>query len=473
MDPVDSGEALVFRRLAVVSQSIAVMQRFLRKAGVDRAVLFAILARIWGGAAGPVTALLIVTKFTPPLQGYYYTFGSLLALQIFAELGLGTVIIQFASHEWSKLGLDKNGKIFGDTISLSRLVSLAQIASKWYLVASIIVTIGLGIGGHIFFSQSPNTTIEWKMPWYALCLLTGMNLSFIPIWALLEGCNQVSKVYFYRFFQGLCTNLSIWSAILLGANLWTAAISSLVGFICAGTYIRTNYWEFLKTLLFTRPAGPHIGWRLEILPMQWRIALSWISGYFAFSLFTPVLFQYQGPVVAGQMGMTWSLVVFIGAISSSWLYPKVPHFGILIAQQEYKELDRIFWHTTKIITAITSLLAIAIWFLAYILYALGHPFAIRILPPLPTGIFLLAQIIQTISFPISSYLRAHKREPLLFLSVMFAILTTLSTLILGKYFSSIGIAAGYLFANIIIFPFMVLVWYRCRTDWHCMHSEDQ
>ncbi len=471
MQPIDSGEPVVLHRLMRVSHAIAFVQCLLRKAGVDHAVIFAILARIWGGAAGPVTALLIVTNFTPALQGYYYTFGSLLALQIFVELGLGTVIIQFASHEWSKLGLDEKRRIVGDISSLSRLVSLAQVASKWYLVASIMATLGLGIGGHIFFSQSSNTTIEWKMPWYILCLLTGINLSLVPIWSLLEGCNQVSKVYFYRFFQGLCTSVSIWLAILLGANLWTPSISSLVGLIYAGTFIRRNYWKFLRTLLFTRPTGPRIAWRLEILPMQWRIALSWISGYFAFSLFTPVLFQYQGPEVAGQMGMTWSLVVAIGAISSSFLFPKVPRFGILIAQQKYKELDRIFWRVTKIIAGITSLLAITIWFLVYILYKLDHPFATRILPPLPTGVFLLAQVIQTISFPISSYLRAHKKEPLLFLSVIFACLSALSALILGRYFSSIGIATGYLLANIIIFPFIVLVWYRCKTQWHHMPRE--
>jgi O-antigen/teichoic acid export membrane protein len=471
MNRIGFREFIVLHMPTVVSQSIPLVQRLLQKAGVDRAVLFAILARIWGVAAGPVTALLIATKFTPASQGYYYTFVSLLGLQIFAELGLGTVIIQFASHEWSKLGLDERGRIVGDTSSLSRLVSLAQVASKWYLVASIMVTLGLGIGGYIFFSQSLNTTVVWKMPWFTLCLLTGITLSLVPIWSLLEGCNQVSKVYFYRFFQGLCTSVSIWFAILLGANLWTASISSLVGLLYAGTFIRRNYWEFLKNLLSTHPTGPRLHWRLEILPMQWRIALSWISGYFAFSLFTPVLFQYQGPEVAGQMGMTWSLVVAIGAISSSFLFPKVPRFGILIAQQKYKELDRIFWRITKIIAGITSLLAITIWFLVYILYKLDHPFATRILPPLPTGLFLLAQVIQTISFPISSYLRAHKKEPLLFLSVIFACLSALSALILGRYFSSIGIAAGYLLANIIIFPFMVLFWYRCKTKWHHMPRE--
>ena len=48
---------------------------------------------------------------TAELQGYYYTFTSLIALQVFLELGFSIVVTQFASHEWANLNLDKNGYI--------------------------------------------------------------------------------------------------------------------------------------------------------------------------------------------------------------------------------------------------------------------------------------------------------------------------------------------------------------------------
>ena len=128
--------------------------RLARKFAVDRAVLFALLLRIWTILSGPVTVLLIATKFSPEVQGFYYTFATILALQVFVELGLGVVITQFASHEWAKLRLDEAGNIVGDDHSLSRLVSIARLALKWYGLASIIVAIGLGIGGHLFFSSS-------------------------------------------------------------------------------------------------------------------------------------------------------------------------------------------------------------------------------------------------------------------------------------------------------------------------------
>jgi len=56
--------------------------------GVDRAIFFTVLTRGWNASAGLVTIFLVSHFLSPVLQGYYYTFYSLIALQVFAELGL-------------------------------------------------------------------------------------------------------------------------------------------------------------------------------------------------------------------------------------------------------------------------------------------------------------------------------------------------------------------------------------------------
>jgi len=444
------------------------LRQLLRRLEVDRAVLFGILARIWQICAAPVTAILIATRFTPEVQGYYYTFASLLALQVFVQLGLGRVVIQFASHEWSKLSINKSGQIVGDKDALSRLVSLAGIASRWYIAGSIIVIFGLGLGGHYFFSIKPDlaANINWTLPWLALCLFTGLTICLVPVWSLLEGCNQVSNVYMYRFIEGVAKSIPIWLAILVGAELWTPVISSLAGIICAIIFLHQRYWEFLKTLLLSRAVGPQIKWRAEMLPMQWRIAVSWLSGYFVFSMFTPVLFQYHGAVVAGQMGMTWSLITVLSSISSAWVSPRAPYFGMLIAQNKYEQLDKLFWRLVIIVTTVASLGALSIWSLVFILYKVQFSLITRILPPLPTGLFLLATVIMLTSVPFSIYLHAHKKAPLMYVSLSCGILVCISNLTLGKHFGVNGMAAGYLVINILVVPFIFLIWYRCRAKWH-------
>src|SRR6266699_1194993 len=143
--------------------------KFSKSLEIDRAVFFGLLSRIWGLAAGGVTAILIATYFSPEIQGYYYTFTTILALQVFAELGLGTVAVQFASHEWSKLNLDESGRIVGDGDALSRLVSVAKVVTRWFLFAGVLVAVGVGAAGYVFFSTSPDHNIDWVSPWFLLC----------------------------------------------------------------------------------------------------------------------------------------------------------------------------------------------------------------------------------------------------------------------------------------------------------------
>ena len=441
------------------------IREFLHRIDVDKAVLYGFLAKIWSLVAGPITAILIATKFTPELQGYYYTFASLLALQVFVELGLGTVIVQFASHEWSKLGFDSSGRIVGDAIALSRLVSIANIVFKWYFVGAIIISIGLGAGGFFFFSQEAETVIHWTAPWLMLSLLTGVTLCFVPVWSLLEGCNQVAKVYMYRFFDGVIKSIPLWLAISMGAELWTPVVSSVFSLILAVLFLYKYYWEFLKSLIFSRSVGDGVKWNSEILPMQWRVAVSWISGYCIYSIMTPVLFKYQGAAVAGQMGLTWSLLSVLG-VASSFLHPKVPQFGIFVAQKKYRELDNYFWKITRIFVSIAVFIALSIYILVWILDGFNFPLASRLLPILPTSLFLLAQFFMTVSIPFSYYMFAHKENPLTLLTVVNAILTGTATLILGKYYSAIGIAWGFLLIQALIIPFIFFIWYRCRLKWH-------
>ena len=81
------------RRLPALFWFRDVLKRLMRRAEINSAVVYGIVANCWRVISGPVTILLIATRFSPELQGYYYTFGSILALQYFVELNLSSVII--------------------------------------------------------------------------------------------------------------------------------------------------------------------------------------------------------------------------------------------------------------------------------------------------------------------------------------------------------------------------------------------
>lgn len=112
------------------------------------------------------------------------------------------------------------------------------------------------------------------------------------------------------------------------------------------------------------------------------------------------------------MSLTWSLLGVLG-VASSFLSPKVPQFGIFIAQKKYKELDRLFWNITRIFVSIAILMALSIYILVWILNGFNFSLATRLLPLLPTSLFLLAQFFMTVSMPFSYYMFADKKNPLM------------------------------------------------------------
>jgi O-antigen/teichoic acid export membrane protein len=301
------------------------------------------------------------------------------------------------------------------------------------------------------------------VPWVLLCFLTGPTLFLTPFWSLLEGCNQVSSLYAFRLSQVFFVSLSTWISILAGAGLWTTSIASLTSLLCSFYFIRKKYWFFFKTLFNSKPTGAVINWRSDVLPLQWRVTLTWISAYFVNNFVIPVLFKYQGPVIAGQMGMTWGVMNIVTSFPSSWLSPAFPRFGILIAQKKYTEFKQYFKKIAKIFAFVLIVGALGTWFIIYLLNFLNLSLGKRFLPPSIAGIFMLSIIFGTILAPASYYVRAQKKEPYVFLTLVQSAFIGTFSYIFGKYYSTTAVAYVFLINSMIIsFPWNLFIWYRFR-----------
>ena len=220
---------------------------------VDRAVMFAVLSKVWSLFAAPITLLLISLYLKPEVQGLYYTFLSLVAMQSFVELGFCIVITQFASHEWAGLYLDDSGFISGDERARQRLISLGRLVFKWYACASIIFVLLVGGGGYLFLSQSPDLGISWKGPWFSLMVVAGLQLWALPFLSLLEGCNQVHTIYRFRFVQGVFISLAMWMAMSLDFGLWMAIAGVGAGLIATLYLILIVYRKFFQPFFTFKP----------------------------------------------------------------------------------------------------------------------------------------------------------------------------------------------------------------------------
>jgi hypothetical protein len=436
--------------------------------GLDRAIAFTVLARIWSSSAGIITVLLIARFLSPAEQGYYYTFGSLVALQIVFELGFSIVILQLASHERAHLSISEDGIITGDVVAHERLASVLQKSVRWYSVAAALMAFILIPSGFYFFShhQHAGPSIAWRLPWCAVVLAATLTFQMDPILSFLEGCGQVANVARLRLFQAILGGLLMWVALTTHYGLFAPAMMIIGQVIAAAVWLNRRR-KLLLALLRHKAVSHRIGWRSEVWPFQWRIAVSWICGYFIFQLFNPVLFAYKGPIAAGRMGMSLSIAGALTSVAVSWVSTKAAPFGGMIASKDFAQLDRIFFQALRQSVCVCAGGAILVWLGSVYLNAARIHFAQRMLDPLSLGILLLATIINVIVVAEAVYLRAHKEEKFLNGSILGAVLIGSSTYWLGKRYGAIGMVSGYLAVGIFVgLGYNTFIFLKYRKQWH-------
>jgi hypothetical protein len=454
----DSSFDRLLRRIAVVI-------------GLDRAVVFTILARGWSSLAGVGTLTLIARFLSPVEQGYYYTFYSLVALQIVFELGFSVVILQTASHEAAHLTIHPDGVITGSASTHARLASVLQKSVRWYTIAAVLMAvILLPVGIHFFTIQSiahpSEHSVSWLFPWCLVVLATSCTFQIDPTFSFLEGCGYVPGVARTRLAQAILGVLLGWVALLLHHGLFAPGLMIAGQAIAGGVFVfRKRY--LLLPLLRHVPGDFRIDWGTEIWPFQWRIAVSWLSGYFIFQLFSPILFAYRGPVEAGQMGMSMNVCATLTSMAIAWMNTKAAPFGRMIALRDFNRLDTVFFRALIQSTAAAIIACAGVWVAILALRAHHVPFAVRLLPPLPLALLLISTVITIIVFAQAVYLRAHKQEKFMIPSIAGALWTAPAALVLGKYYGAYGIAWAYFCGNLTIGlgagTYIFLKW---RRIWH-------
>jgi O-antigen/teichoic acid export membrane protein len=208
-----------------------------------------------------------------------------------------------------------------------------------------------------------------------------------------------------------------------------------------------------------------LSWSREIWPFQWKIALSWLSGYFVFQLFTPVLFRFHGPIPAGQFGMTWALIQGVSGVASAWGSTKIPRYGILIKQRKFGDLDEL-WRGATIKSVTVSVLGGLVLLAGTWILKRHFQLGVRLLDLIPTFYLVLATVLNQIVFAEAFYLRAHKQEPFLVLSLTGGLATALLACWAGKQYSTVGVSLSYCIVGIGLLPWASTIFWQCRQKWH-------
>jgi O-antigen/teichoic acid export membrane protein len=437
----------------------------LNKFGIDGAIVFTIIARSIQALSGLLNIFLISLFLTKEEQGYYYTFGSIAALQIFFELGLNNIIIQYTAHEYAIIKLEN----INCNIHKSRLSSLLRFCIKYFSIFSFILLFVLLFFGNYFFNHfsSNNLKINWIGPWFVLSLGTALLLFLNPLLALFEGIGLVKTIAKVKVIQQL--SIILMSAFILynKGGLWSLGFSSMISSLVVIIFLMLSKYRNILLNIYKDLDEWKINYWQEIFPFQYKIALSWISGYFIFQLFNPVLFANEGPIIAGQMGMSIAVLNGIAALSMSWIITKVPLFSELIAKREFDNLDIIFNRTVKQMMFIGVSIIILFIITIYLLEFYNFHFADKLLSINYLILLSMVTMVNQLVFSWATYLRCHKKEPFLINSIVGGLLMSFSTIYLGNIYGINGVVYGYTVLTLFIgLPWAYLIFKKSRVEWH-------
>ncbi len=450
-----------------------IIKRLYSIVGVDGAISYILLSKITQ-LLGGVIILVFVNKYLSKVeQGYYYTFGSLASIQIFFELGLSSILTQFVAHENASLVWQEKIIVAGSSITRSRLSSLLRFAIKWFSIIAVLLFLGLLFIGIKFFHEfgGDYNVIDWQIPWFILSLTTALSFLLSPILAFFEGLGKVKEIYRLRFIQNSCQILLTVFFFVNGFKLWALPLAIFFSVLVLIFWLLSRRVKEVLLFVWFDFESDRVDYINEIFPLQWKIALSWISGYFIFQLFNPVLFATEGPEAAAKMGMTLLVLNAILSLSMSWINSKTPVLSNFISNREYQQLDFLFFKTWKQSISVNFTLNLVFLLGICLTRFLGLKYGSKYLgdqflefPPL---LFMISSFfMNNVISGMAIYLRCHKREPLIYHSIITGILSGASIVILSRYFGVYGLTVGYMVLSMMSLIWAYKIFMFNRAKWH-------
>jgi hypothetical protein len=429
-----------------------------------RELLIILGQRGWQAIAGAVTAFLVARFLSPEEQGWYYTFIGIAALYSVFEMGLSSVLVQTVPHfsppdpNW---GLRK--RILGEPSGA--FVALFRHAVRAYFRMSIAFAILVGLLGSGFFLVKAGNPVagDWLVPWLGLIVATAYSMYFLSFLAVLEGSGALTEVYSVRLMQGIAGSAVCWLLLADGAALWATVSMPAVAGTVALTWLVARRRETLRIGTIAADLTS-FDWRAEVWPLQWRAGLSWISVYFMSQLATPLLFYFQGPVVAGQMGISLALAHMVGILSQSTLARRMPDISLAVAQRDWDGMRQTFRSGLRGLLLLFCGLALAIT--GCYAWVAKTEFAVRLLPPWQLAGLMLFVFSYQLSGAMAMQLRAFRSDPLVGLFIAGSALVVVGSFWGAKSYSSCGVIFVMLFVQLIfILPLSWWIRRRSLTKW--------
>jgi O-antigen/teichoic acid export membrane protein len=422
--------------------------------GIDNALFNALLKGCWVAISNVISLILVVNCFNGVERGYYFTFLSLAGMQVFVEMGLLLAISQSVSHEISFIKVISGHE--KSLFALSRLRSILNFSTVWFFFGSLLFIIILIPSGYlVMFSSNINLAQIgiYKAAWIFFVILSGIQLMLMPFQAILEGANNVADIALMKLAQSFFASIIFWIFLIYSGSIYSMLVIPCINILIGSFWIVKKYSNFFIRIIETKIDKEIFNWKKDIFPFQWRLAVSWVSGYFIFYLYTPFIFKQIGPEEAGKFGMTMQVLNIISSGVILWISTKMPLFGILVSNNKVGELKLLFKSQFRKSIYVLMFSIILFLMIYFVDYNWGRRYVNSLLDIDEIIILVIALIANHVIFSISYFVRSFKKEPLMLVSVLNGLSSVLLAYILIPKYQAFGATIAYVL-SVVVFGFI-------------------
>jgi hypothetical protein len=429
--------------------------------------LLVFAARGWAPMAGLITLLLLNVSLDAHEIGLYYTMTSLASLAWVVDLGFSAnALVPLTARA---------------AVSRSRGVArLSGVCMVWYLWGGLLCVLASPLGLLFLESGGGGEAPGLVAGWSLLAIFTAAGVVGLPVLAIAEGEGHLREAYLVRLAQGVSGSLATWALLLAGGGLLAVCAMPLLGVVVMlpWLWLRRRPW-MRDTLRARRPGEAHGSDRLEqpmsgdgtvrsladIWPLQWRGGTSWLAGYVLIFMHAPLLYRVQGPVEAGRMGLTVTLMNAVCVVAMSPLTAVLPALARAAAAREARALDAQFRHAFRRSIALFAMGGAGL--VALCLLLAHTAWAARLLDPVDCLLLVAAMGCYHLATLYAAHARAQVMEPFAVVALGAAVLTALLAFWAAPRWGAHGIILGLLAVNGLFYlPTTYRVYRQSRERLH-------
>ncbi len=403
---------------------------------VDKHVKAVFLYRLFQIGTFGLSSLLMPILVDEVELGIYFVMLNLVAAQLLFELGLTQALLQVASHV--------------SDFASSGYSSLVRWLSKTYrIIAYKFLFFSVSFGATFLYIFLPLKYHYVILLWIIIAIAVAINLALSFKFTLLEAQGNVSLVAYGRLLILVFSSLVTWTLLYCGFGLFSIALGYGVVSVATVMWLEKNYsLNYIDDANIVDDAVFIDG----IKEIQHKFAVSYIGGYLSFNAVVPIVFVFVTPGDAGKVGLALALFSAVTLLSSSFVAAKNQEMAKMISTDNFRNLNLTFRSHLKSIFFISVILIFIIFLGIKILDYWGFEFSKKLLNINFLVMIAIASLANSLTYAFAIYVRSHKVEPFMTLSILNAV-GTLVLVSLGANYGAGWAAMGYCFLSVFVaFP---------------------